>query len=613
MRCNSNRACVVSSSSENCRIALLSKPRLRFLHQSFLKYQKRNGNKKNGKRKNDVVINSEKARTVIQQKRKVNRPVVKSLFFSDENLPIKKLKLNWSDNHCGYNRSSYFNKSSTNSLRSQSKSSIKIDELPPEIISKIGFMLPVDSFQMFKSTNSTIYQAMLEHSYYKHLYASYLTSNCLQIDNLTKSELSRLNTALFSCKTNELPLKHHLLTRAKTELSMLKLNYLSTIQPAPKNLNIYGINKVVVTRSALHILTKNKQIFCLQLTRGSQKCSLRNATFQVKKGEEIYDKLYFTPNYFNNDILDFCTANGNSPCTRQYLYILRKGDGRGNVIEIHEDTGNKNFDKKFFVTCSESTKLVEIKVATSNERTSSSDFMNLVVLKTNLGQLFTLAIEESRLSNLGGETEHVTLKLLTNSDHHGKVGKFETRDGTIAVINEDGKLFISCQRIKDLHNIFGKFQTDQNKFKVRNLIPIGKDLKFRNVSVEKKHLVCVDSLDRIFGIGVNNVGQTGCRKGNNRKLRSLTRGMKNFTGFKGSANYRSRVKFVQCGQDCTVFYIENLDQYGSAESCFLVYRGRRESKYCKIMPRVSVNLKQVLLVQDVVFLASSYDAEQLAQ
>ena len=115
---------------------------------------------------------------------------------------------------------------------------------------------------------------------------------------------------------------------------MLKMSYLTTLQKAPEQLKIYGISKVVVTRSALHVLSKNKKVFCLNLTRGNQLCSLKNASFQIKKGDEIYDKQWFKPNYFEfgeSDILDFCTANGNSPSTRQYLYVLRTGDGRGNV------------------------------------------------------------------------------------------------------------------------------------------------------------------------------------------------------------------------------------------------------------------------------------------
>merc|ERR1712071_402145 len=123
------------------------------------------------------------------------------------------------------------------------------------------------------------------------------------------------------------------------------------------------------------------------------------------------------------------------------------------------------------------------------------------------------------------------------------------------------------------------------------------------------HLVCVDTLDRVFGIGMNNFGQNRCIKRVGPKLRKLTRGMKSFSGFHGCRG-KSRVRFVQCGQDCTMFCVENLDKTGNVDGCFLVYRGRMEHKYKKIMPRVDRNAKQILLVQDVVFVASNYDAEQ---
>ena len=523
--------------------------------------------------------------------RKVDRQVVKSSFFTAENVPVKRTRLDYSK----------ISKSSTR----------KLEELPQEIISRIGFLLPADSFQVFKYTSSKICNALTETSYYKHMYTDNLWENCLEDEHMVDAEFDLLQneTNLILPKQTIKSLKTHFLTREKSDISMLKMSYLSTLQSAPKEFNIYGISKVVVTRSTLHVLTKNKHIFCLQLTRGAQLCSLRNSTFQVKKGSQVYNKTWFEPNYFKDDILDICTANGNSPCTRQYLYVLRRGEGRGNVIEVFKDSGIKKYDKKFFVTCNESTKLTELKVATSDERTASDGFKNLVVLKTEIGQLFTLALEEARLADLGAVTESVTLKLLTSSDFHGRVAKYETRDGIIAIINESGKLFISCQRVKDLHNIFGKWETTQNSFSVRTMIPLGKDLEFRDVSVGNKHLVCVDTLDRVFGIGINNVGQNGCTKRVGPKLRKLTRGMKSFSGFQGCRG-KSRVRFVQCGQDCTMFCVENLDKTGNVDGCFLVYRGRREHKFKKIMPRVDRNAKQILLVQDVVFVASNYDAEQ---
>ena len=232
--------------------------------------------------------------------------------------------------------------------------------------------------------------------------------------------------------------------------------------------------------------------------------------------------------------------------------------------------------------------------------------MNLVVLKTDIGQLFTLAIEESRLSNLGGHTENVTLKLLTDIRVQGEIVKYDTRDGIIAVINNAGKLFISCQRQKDLHQIFGKWETHQNGFFVRNLIPLGKNLKFKDVSVGNKHLICVDHLDRVFGIGCNKSGQLGGAK-KIKKYKKLTRTMKSFSHFKNSNRKTNRIRFVECGHDSTVFCVENIDSFGNVESCFLVYRGRNESRFCQVMPKVSVNAKQVVLVQDVVFVASSYE------
>jgi len=579
MRCNSNRAatsaCVVSS--ETCRITLLNKAKRKFIQQ------------KRGKAKRRII------KSVIQRKRQVDRVVVKSQFFTAENVPFKKTRLDLQND----------------SKLSKSSKTRKLEGLPQEIISKIGFLLPADSFQVFRSTSSTISNALTEDSYYKHMYTDNLWENCLEDEHMVDAEFDLLqnDTNLILPKQTIKSLKSHFLTREKSDISMLNMSYLSTLQSAPKEFNIYGISKVVVTRSTLHVLTKNKQIFCLQLTRGAQLCSLRNSTFTSKKGSEVHNKTWFEPNYFQNDILDICTANGNSPCTRQYLYVLRKGDGRGNIIEVFKDSGIKKYDKKFFVTCNESTKLTELKVATSDERTASDGFKNLVVLKTEIGQLFTLALEEARLSDLGAVTESVTLKLLTSSDFHGKVAKYETRDGIIAIINEHGKLFISCQRVKDLHNIFGRFHTTQNSFSVRTMIPLGKDCVFRDVSVGNKHVVCVDTLDRVFGIGVNNVGQVLFGKRFGGKLRSLTRVMKSFSGFeKCSGN--NRVRFVQCGQDCTVFCVENLDKVGNVRGCFLVYRGRREHKYKKIMPRVDRNAKQILLVQDVVFVASNYDAEQ---
>ena len=315
MRCNSNRAsnsaCVVSS--ETCRITLLNKARLTYLQQ---------------KRRKRIIIKSDKARNLIQRKRKVDRQVVKSSFFTAENVPVKRTRLDYS--HI---------ESSTRML----------EELPQEIISKIGFLLPADSFQVFKYTSSTICNALTEDSYYKHMYTDNLWENCLEDEHMVDAEFDLLQneTNLILPKQTIKSLKSHFLTREKTDVSMLKMSYLSTLQSAPKEFNIYGISKVVVTRSTLHVLTKNKQIFCLQLTRGAQLCSLRNSTFQVKKGNEVYNKGWFKPNYFKDDILDICTANGNSPCTRQYLYILREGEGRGNVIEVFKDSGIKKYDKNF--------------------------------------------------------------------------------------------------------------------------------------------------------------------------------------------------------------------------------------------------------------------------
>jgi len=89
--------------------------------------------------------------------RKVDRQVVKSSFFTAENVPVKRTRLDYSK----------ISKSSTR----------KLEELPQEIISRIGFLLPADSFQVFKYTSSKICNALTETSYYKHMYTDNLWEN----------------------------------------------------------------------------------------------------------------------------------------------------------------------------------------------------------------------------------------------------------------------------------------------------------------------------------------------------------------------------------------------------------------------------------------------------